>query len=41
MRGETDPRGDRTYTDEYLSLCATSTDGVHRDWPNLGLYEWH
>ena len=34
-------KGFTTYTDEYLTLYATSVDGVHWDTPNLGRYEWN
>ena len=34
-------KGFTTYTDEYLSLYATSADGVHWDEAEVGLYEWN
>jgi hypothetical protein len=34
-------RGFTTYTDEYLTLYATSLDGVHWDETEVGLYEWN
>lgn len=34
-------RGFTTYTDEYLTLYATSSDGVRWDEAEVGLYEWN
>jgi len=34
-------KGFTTYTDEYLTLFATSRDGVKWDVPELGLHEWN
>jgi hypothetical protein len=34
-------KGFTTYTDEYLTLYATSDDGVHWDQADVGLYEWN
>ena len=34
-------KGFTTCTDEYLSLYATSVDGVHWDTADVGLYEWN
>ena len=34
-------KGFTTYTDEYLTLYATSADGEHWEMPDLGLYEWN
>ena len=34
-------KGFTTFTDDSFCLYATSTDGVHWERPNLGLYEWN
>jgi len=34
-------KGFTTYTDEHLSLYATSADGVHWEEGDVGLYEWN
>ena len=34
-------KGFTTYSDEHMTLYGTSTDGVHWDTPEVGLYEWN